>query len=207
MADDNQQNTTTTEVPVITETPSGNHIIIDDEPNEHAHWYVVHTYSGHEMRTATTLKQKVQSLNLTHFIKEMLIPTQEKIKINKGKKSTINEKILPGYMLIKMEMTDDAWLAVRTTAGITGFVGMGNKPSRLPDSEVEAIFRFVSQKAPKFQATFSVGEAVKIIEGPFADMLGSVSSMDEDKGKVTVLVSIFGREVPVELDFLQVSKI
>lgn len=205
MADEPQQNTTTNDE--ITVIPNSNHIIIAEEPNEKAHWYVVHTYSGHEMRTATTLKQKVESLGLTQFIKEVLIPTQEKIKINKGKKSTINEKIFPGYMLIKMEMTDDAWLAVRTTAGVTGFVGMGNKPTRLPDHEVEAIQKFVNQKAPKFQATFSVGEAVKIMEGPFADMLGSVSSMDEDKGKVTVLVSMFGREVPVELDFLQVSKI
>ncbi len=206
MADDNQQiNPAVSEVE--TKVPNSNHIIISEEPNERAHWYVVHTYSGHEMRTATTLKQKVESLNLTHFIKEVLIPTQEKIKINKGKKSTINEKILPGYMLIKMEMTDDSWLAVRTTAGITGFVGMGSKPSRLPDHEVEVIQKFVSQKAPKFQATFSSGEAVKIMEGPFAEMLGTVSHIDEDKGKVTVLVSMFGREVPVELDFLQVSKI
>lgn len=184
-----------------------NHIIISDTPNERAHWYVVHTYSGHEANAAATLKQKVESLGLTEFIKEILIPTQEKIKIAKGKKSTIKEKIFPGYMLVKMEVTDNSWLAVRTTAGVTGFVGMGNKPTRLPDHEVEAIKKFIEQKVPKFQATFTVGEAVKIVEGPFADMLGSVAKIDEGKGKVQVLVSIFGRETPVELDFLQVAKI
>lgn len=187
--------------------PSTNNIVIDDRPNPNAHWYVIHTYSGYESKTSQTLKQKVESLGLLDYIKEVLIPTQEKIKINKGHKSTINEKIFPGYILVRMEVTDDSWLAVRTTTGVTGFVGIGNKPTRLPDSEVEAIKKFVDQKAPKFQAAFSLGEAVKIIEGPFNDMLGTVSKIDEEKGKVHVLVSIFGRETPVELDFLQVAKI
>lgn len=184
-----------------------NYLVISDTPNPNAHWYVVHTYAAQENRTAHTLKQRVETLGLTQYVKEILIPTQEKIKIAKGKKSTIKEKIFPGYLLISMEVTDDSWLAVRTTQGVTGFVGIGNKPTRLPDSEVEAIKKFIVQKAPKFQATFTLGEAVKIVEGPFADMLGSVSKLDEDKGKVTVLVSMFGREIPVELDYLQVSKI
>lgn len=187
--------------------PSSNHIIIDDIPNSNSHWYVVHTYSGYENKTSQTLKQKVESLGLQQFIKEILVPTQEKIKINKGKRSTIKEKIFPGYILIKMEVTDDSWLAVRTTTGVTGFVGTGNKPTRLPDSEVEVIKQFVNQKAPKFTSTFSQGDTVKITEGPFADFLGSVTKIDEAKGKVHVLVSFFGRETPVELDFLQVSKI
>jgi len=187
--------------------PSSNHLIIDDTPNANSHWYVVHTYSGYENKTSQTLKQKVESLGLQQFIKEVLVPTQEKIKINKGKRSTIKEKIFPGYILIKMEVTDDSWLAVRTTTGVTGFVGTGNKPTRLPDSEVEVIKEFVSQKAPKFTSTFSQGDTVKITEGPFADFLGSVTKIDEAKGKVHVLVSFFGRETPVELDFLQVSKI
>lgn len=186
---------------------SENYLVISDTPNPKAHWYVVHTYAAQENRTAHTLKQKIETLGLTEFVKEILIPTQEKIKIAKGKKSTIKEKIFPGYLLVHMEVTDDSWLAVRTTQGVTGFVGIGNKPTRLPDSEVEAIKKFIVQKAPKFQATFTVGEAVRIVEGPFADMLGSVNKLDEDKGKVTVLVSMFGREIPVELDFLQVSKI
>lgn len=186
---------------------SSNHVIISDTPNDKAHWYVVHTYSGHEAKTATTLKQKVYSLGLDAFIKEVLIPTQEKIKITKGKKSTINEKIFPGYMLIKMEVTDSSWLAVRTTAGITGFVGMGNKPTRIPDKEVEAIKSFITQKMPKFQTSFTLGDTVSIVEGPFNEMIGSISKIDEEKGKVQVLVSIFGRETPVELDFLQVKKL
>lgn len=183
------------------------HLIVNETPNPKTHWYVLHTYSGHELRTAKTLTQKVMTLGLEDYIKELLIPTQEKIKISKGKKSTIQEKIFPGYLLIKMEVNDDSWLAVRTTQGITGFVGTGSKPSPLAQEEVDAIKKYIAQETPKFQAAFTTGEAVKIIEGPFADMLGSVNKIDEAKGKVTVLVSIFGRETPVELDFLQVSKI
>lgn len=183
------------------------HLIISKTENPKAHWYVIHTYAAHELKTAKTLEQKVLTLGLDNFIKEILIPTQEKIKINKGKKSTIQEKIFPGYLLIRMEVNDDSWLAVRTTQGITGFVGTGSQPTRLPQEEVDAIKKFISQETPKFQASFSLSEAVKIVEGPFADMLGTVNKIDEDKGKVTVLVSIFGRETPVELDFLQVSKI
>ena len=183
------------------------HLIISTAENPECHWYVVHTYAGQESRTAATLAQKVEARDMSHLIKEILIPTQDKIKIAKGKKSTIKEKIFPGYILVKMEVNDDSWLTVRTTPGVTGFVGTGSKPTRLPDHEVEAIQKFVAQEAPKFQATFTVGEAIKIVEGPFTDMLGSVQEIDEGKGKVKVLVSIFGRETPVELDFLQVAKI
>lgn len=202
MADDQLQETAET-----ASASSQNHIIITADAPASAKWYVVHTYSGHENRTAHTLKTKVESMGLTDFIFEVLIPTQEKIRINKGKKSTIKEKIFPGYMLVRMVVTDHSWLAVRTTQGVTGFVGIGNKPTPIPQKEVDAILAFSQQAAPKFQAAFSIGEAVKIIEGPFTDLLGTVRSIDESKGKVEVLVSIFGRETPVELDFLQVSKI
>lgn len=191
----------------ILQAPDTNHIVIKADTPANARWYVVHTYSGHEVRTANTLKTKVESMGLTDYVYELLIPTQEKIKINKGKKSTIKEKIFPGYMLIKMIVTDDSWLAVRTTQGITGFVGTGNNPTPIAQKEVDAILAFSHQAAPKFQAAFSIGEAVRIIEGPFTDLLGTVRSIDDAKGKVEVLVSIFGRETPVELDFLQVSKI
>lgn len=191
----------------VLQAPDTNHIVIKSDAPTNARWYVVHTYSGHEMRTANTLKTKVESMGLTDYVYELLIPTQEKIKINKGKKSTIKEKIFPGYMLIRMIVTDDSWLAVRTTQGITGFVGTGNNPTPIPQKEVDAILAFSQQAAPKFQAAFSIGEAVRIIEGPFTDLLGTVRSIDDAKGKVEVLVSIFGRETPVELDFLQVSKI
>ena len=138
---------------------------------------------------------------------DILVPTQEKIEIKEGKKNTIREKIFPGYILIKMIMDDATWLTVRTTPGITSFVGMSNKPTPLPESEVASIQKFMTMEAPKFKTTFSEGEAVKIVDGPFAEFLGSISEIDEAKGKLKVLVSIFGRETPVELDFLQVAKL
>ena len=146
-------------------------------------------------------------MNLTDKIFEILIPTQNKIKIYKGTKQTIAEKVFPGYLLIKMILTDDVWLTVRTTSGITGFVGASNKPVPVDKKEVKAILGFMAMDAPKYKTTFSVNEAVKIIEGPFTNFLGTISKIDDEKGKITILVSIFDRETPVELDFLQVSKI
>jgi len=184
-----------------------NHVIVNETDDKRARWYVVHTYSGHENKVAETLKQRAETMHQTDKILEMLIPTQEKIQIKRGKKQAVKEKIFPGYMLVKMVLTDESWLLVRTTAGVTGFVGMGNKPTPLAASEVKTIQKYMSQGAQTYKANFEQGEAVKIVEGPFADFLGSVSAIDEGKGKVTVLVSIFGRETPVELDFLQVSKL
>ena len=191
------------------DAPKGtkNHIIINDAEVKRANWFVIHTYSGHEQRVAQTLIQRVKTMNLEHKVLEILIPTQDKIQIKRGKKETIKEKIFPGYMLVKLVLDDDSWLAVRTTQGVTSFVGIGNKPTPLPPQEVQTIKRYMQMEAPKYKASFSQGDAVKIVEGPFADFLGSVDSIDDAKGKVKVLVSIFGRETPVELDFLQVTKI
>lgn len=189
------------------QVPTPNVVLISDAENKKARWYVVHTYSGHENKVAETLKQRAQTLNLTDKILAVLIPTQEKIQIKRGQRKTVNEKIFPGYMLVQMELTDDSWLAVRTTQGVTGFVGMGNKPTPLPRHEVDAIKKYMSQGAPQYKAEFVEGEAVKIVDGPFNDFLGTVKSINEEKGKVEVLVSIFGRETPVELDFLQVQKV
>jgi len=172
-----------------------------------ARWYVVHTYSGHEAKVAATLKQRVESQKLQEKVLDILIPTQEKIEIKEGKKAKVKEKIFPGYLLIRMVLDDNTWLVVRTTPGITSFVGMGNRPTPLPDEEVKTIQRFMSMEAPKFKTTFSAGEAVKIVDGPFSEFLGSISEIDDEKGKLKVLVSIFGRETPVELDFLQVAKL
>ncbi len=183
------------------------HMVINTEPNDLARWYVVHTYSGHEARVAETLRQRVATLGQTDKVFELLIPTQDKIHIKHGKKYSLKEKIFPGYLLIKMVVDDDSWLVVRTTQGITGFVGVGNKPTPLTLPEVEAIMQFAQLGAPKFKTNFSVGEAVKITDGPFSDFLGSIETIDEAHGKLKVLVSIFGRETPVELDFLQVKKI
>lgn len=190
---------------VVASTPS--HIIVTQSDDKRARWYVVHTYSGHENKVAETLKQRAETMGLIDKILEMLIPTQEKIQIKRGKKQTIREKIFPGYMLLKMILTDESWLLVRTTQGITGFVGVGNKPTPIAASEVKTIQKYMSQGAPSYKASFEVGEAVKIVEGPFTDFIGTVDNINESKGKVTVLVSIFGRETPVELDFLQVNKL
>ncbi len=209
MQDQTTQTTAPIEVPeeqtVVTSTP--NHIIVTQSDDKRARWYVVHTYSGHENKVAETLKQRALNMDLQDYILEMLIPTQEKIQIKRGKKQTVKEKIFPGYMLVKMILTDASWLAVRTTQGVTGFVGVGNKPTPLPENEVKTIQKYMAQGAPTYKANFSLGEAVRIVEGPFTDFLGTVDRIDEEKGKVTVLVSIFGRETPVELDFLQIIKV
>ncbi len=195
---------------VVTDNP--NHILVSDLSEEDkvkkgARWYVLHTYAGHENKVAETLQQRVETMGLEGQIFEFLVPTQEKIRVRRGQRETIKEKIFPGYMLIRMKLTDESWLAARTTQGVTGFVGVGNKPTPLPKHEVEAIQKFMSQGAPSYKADYIIGEAVKIVEGPFNEFIGSVESIDQEKGKVTVLVSIFGRETPVELDFLQVSKL
>ncbi len=172
-----------------------------------ARWYVVHTYSGHENKVATNLKQRIETQNLTHKIFDIVVPTRNVVTVRHGKKEEQKEKIFPGYILVKMVLDDDTWLAVRTTQGVTAFVGAGNKPTPISEAEVQTILKFMEMEAPKYKATFGVGEAVKIVDGPFADFLGTIDSIDEEKGKIKVLVSIFGRETPVELDFLQVSKL
>lgn len=183
------------------------HIIINKNKKSGAAWYVVHTSSGHEARVSEALRQRVETMGLTDKVYEMLIPTQDRVVIRGGKKQTVKEKIFPGYLLVNMLVDDDSWLAVRTTSGITGFVGIGNKPTPLSDEEVQNIEKFISSPAPKYKTRFTTGEAVRITDGPFADFLGSISEIDEEKGRVKVLVSIFGRETPVELDFLQIAKV
>ncbi|RJR15400.1 transcription termination/antitermination protein NusG [Candidatus Microgenomates bacterium] len=174
---------------------------------DNALWYVVHTYSGHENKVAHALKQRVETMGLIDKIFDVVVPTRSVVTVKHGKKEEGNEKIFPGYILVKMVLEDASWLCVRTTPGVTAFVGAGNKPTSISEKEVNAILKFMKMEAPKYKATFSVGEAVKIVDGPFADFLGSVSEINQEKGKVKVLVSIFGRETPVELDFLQVSKL
>ncbi|MCB9801380.1 MAG: transcription termination/antitermination factor NusG [Pseudomonadales bacterium] len=184
-----------------------NLIKVSDAENRKARWYVVHAYSGHENKVAEALKQRAETLNLTDKILGILIPTQEKIQIKRGNRKTVSEKIFPGYMLVQMELTDDSWLAVRTTQGVTGFVGVGNKPTALPKHEVKAIMKYMTQAAPSYKADYVEGEAIRIVDGPFNDFLGTVNSINEEKGQVEVLVNIFGRETPVVLDFLQVKKV
>lgn len=172
-----------------------------------AKWYVIHIQTSYEGRVKQALEQRVKSLGVEDKIFEIVIPTREIIVVKKGKKTKAIEKVFPGYILVKMILNDDSWLVVRTTEGVTGFVGAGLKPTSISDKEVEAIMKFVKQEQPKFKSKFSVGEAVKITDGPFSDFLGSIQGIDEGKGKIKVLVSIFDRETPVELDFLQVTKL
>src|SRR3990172_3218381 len=179
----------------------------DNKTSEKGRWYVVHTYSGHENKVAATLKQKIEASHLQDRIFDVMVPTQEKIEVREGKKQTVRERIFPGYVLVKMKLDNQTWYAVRSTAGVTGFIGAGNKPTPLDKAEVESIQRFSKMEAPTYKASFSLGEAVKIIDGPFSDFIGTVDKIDEEKGKIKVLVSIFGRETPVELDFLQVNKL
>lgn len=184
------------------ETPS------DKPSNPNAKWYVVHTYSGHENKVANALKQRIESEHLEHKILDVLVPTQDKIEIRAGKKEQVKEKIFPGYILVKMELDDNSWLAVRTTQGVTSFVGIGNKPTPIPEREVATIVKFMQQgPTSTFKDIFAVNDTIKIVDGPFSDFIGKVDTVDKEKGKVRVLVSIFGRETPVELDFLQVQKL
>ena len=197
---------------VVTERGTGKkkipgHIIISESSDPRASWYVVHTTSGHEVRVSETLRQRIETMNLTDKVFELMVPTQDRVIIRQGKKATIKEKIFPGYLLVKMILVDETWLAVRTTPGITGFVGAGKTPTPLSESEVANIQKFVSAPAKRFKTRFSQGEAVKVTDGPFTDFLGTIDEIDEEKGKVKVLVSIFGRETPVELDLLQIAKV
>ncbi|MBI2599365.1 transcription termination/antitermination factor NusG [Candidatus Daviesbacteria bacterium] len=175
--------------------------------NPNAKWYVVHTYSGHENKVAVTLKQRIESEHLEEKILDVLVPMQDKIEIKGGKKVSVKEKIFPGYILVKMVLDDQSWLAVRTTQGVTSFVGMGNKPTPISEAEVQTIVKFTQNEAPVYKQVFEVNDTVKIVDGPFSDFIGKVDNVDGERGKVKVLVSIFGRETPVELDFLQVQKI
>ncbi|MBI4084875.1 MAG: transcription termination/antitermination factor NusG [Candidatus Levybacteria bacterium] len=174
---------------------------------DNAKWYIVHTYAGHENKVATSLRQRVQTMGFTDRIFDIIVPTRSTIKVSQGKKETVQEKIFPGYVIIRMVLDDESWLLVRTTQGVTAFIGAGNKPTPISQQEVETIQKFMQQEEPLYKAAFSIGEAVKIIDGPFADFLGTIDAIDEARGKLKVLVSIFGRETPVELDFLQVKKL
>lgn len=178
---------------------------VEEKPGR---WYVVHTYSGHENKVAATLKQRVEAEHMEAKILEILVPTQEKIEIKSGKKVTVKEKIFPGYILVRMILDDDSWLVVRTTQGVTSFIGAMNKPTPIADAEVQGILKFMQQGAqPTYKQIITEGDTVRIIDGPFAEMIGKAESVDKERGKVKVLVSIFGRETPVELDFLQIAKL
>ena len=170
-------------------------------------WYVIHTYSGYEDAVAKNLKQRIESLGMEDKIFNVLVPKEKKIKIKNGKRKTIEEKIYPGYVLVEMIVTDDSWYVVRNTPRVTGFVGAGVNPVSLRQDEVEFLFKKMNNDTAKHKINVSVGEMVLITDGPFKDLEGKVNLVDNERGKVKVLVSMFGRETPVELDFLQVKQI
>lgn len=172
-----------------------------------AKWYIIHTYAGHENKVARSLKQRSEAMGFADRIFDIIVPTRNTIKVSQGKKETVKEKIFPGYVLVKMLLDDETWFMVRSTQGVTSFIGTGNKPTPISEDEVKAIQKFMKMEEPLYKVSFSVGEAVKIVDGPFTDFLGTIDFIDEKAGKLRILVSIFGRETPVELDFLQVKKI
>ncbi|MBU0976336.1 MAG: transcription termination/antitermination protein NusG [Patescibacteria group bacterium] len=170
-------------------------------------WYIVNTYSGYENKVATQLTARIKANSLENVITEIVVPTQDRIVISKGKKKTVKEKIFPGYVLIKMLLNNDTWQVVRNTEGIVGFVGTKKKPTPVNPDELKSILAFTEVKQPTYQASFSIGDAVKVVDGPFKDFVGSISEINQDKGQLKVLLSVFGRETPVILDFLQVKKL
>lgn len=169
-------------------------------------WYVVHCYSGYENKVRYNLEQRIETMGMKDRIFDVVIPTQEEIEVREGKRRTVERHVFPGYVLVNMILSEESWYVVRNTPGVTGFVGMGNDPTPLRPEEVQQILRRMEAEAPHVKVTFKVGERVRIIDGPFNDFRGIVSEIDMEKTKVRVMVNFFGRETPVELDFLQVEK-
>lgn len=169
-------------------------------------WYVVHCYSGYENKVRHNLEQRIESMGMKDKIFDVVVPTEEEIEVREGKRKTIERRVFPGYILVNMILTEESWYVVRNTPGVTGFVGMGDQPTPLRPEEVAQILKRMEAEAPRIKVTFRPGERVRIIDGPFNDFRGTVSEIDMERAKVRVLVNFFGRETPVELDFLQVEK-
>jgi transcription termination/antitermination protein NusG len=169
-------------------------------------WFVIHCYSGYENKVRYNLEQRIETMGMKDRIFDVVIPTQEEIEVKDGKRRTVERHVFPGYVLVNMILTEESWYVVRNTPGVTGFVGMGNDPTALRPEEVQQILRRMEAEAPLVKVTFKVGERVRIVDGPFNDFRGQVSEIDMERSKVRVMVNFFGRETPVELDFLQVEK-
>lgn len=170
-------------------------------------WFVIHTYSGYEERVKKNLAQRIRFMDSDGEISQVVIPTEDEIEVRAGQKRTVSKKILPGYVLIQMKMSDNNWNIVRNTPGVTGFVGSGGKPVPLQETEIDVIIKQMTAEAPSIKVGFKQGQSVRVTDGPFTDFVGIVDEIIAGKGKVKVLLSLFGRETPVELDFLQVEKL
>jgi transcriptional antiterminator NusG len=169
-------------------------------------WFVIHCYSGYENKVRYNLEQRIETMGMKDKIFDVVIPTQEEIEVKDGKRRTVERHVFPGYVLVNMILSEESWYVVRNTPGVTGFVGMGNDPTPLRPEEVQQILRRMEAEAPHVKVSFKVGERVRIVDGPFNDFRGQVSEIDMERSKVRVMVNFFGRETPVELDFLQVEK-
>jgi len=204
MADENSQQPEE----VVEETPNGDKAALDALNDAGpGQWYVLHTYSGYEDAVADSLRQRIESLDMGDKIFKVLVPKEKQIEIKNGKRKTVEKKIFPGYVLVKMIVTEASWYVVRNTPNVTGFIGSGTVPVPIADSEMDTIKKRMRVEEPKHKIDLRMGDLVHINDGPFKDYDGAVSEIDEARGKIKVLVSIFGRETPVELDFLQVKKV
>jgi transcriptional antiterminator NusG len=177
-----------------------------EEEGDGRAWYVVHCYSGYENKVRHNLEQRIESMGMKDKIFDVVVPTEEEIEVKEGKRRTVERRVFPGYILVNMILSEESWYVVRNTPGVTGFVGMGNTPTPLRPEEVAQIIKRMEAEAPRIKVTFKPGERVRIVDGPFNDFRGTVSEIDMERAKVRVMVNFFGRETPVELDFLQVEK-
>jgi transcriptional antiterminator NusG len=196
----------TTDQPAPEIDPAPEQSASSDPTPEGSAWYVIHCYSGYENKVRHNLEQRIETMGMKDKIFDVVIPTQEEIEVKDGKRRTVERHIFPGYVLVNLELSEESWYVVRNTPGVTGFVGMGNTPTALRPEEVSQIIKRMEADAPTVKVTYKVGERVRIIDGPFNDFRGVVSEIDMERTKVRVNVSFFGRETPVELDFLQVEK-
>jgi len=178
----------------------------EDQAGDGRAWYVVHCYSGYENKVRHNLEQRIETMVMKDKIFDVVVPTEEEIEVKEGKRRTVERRVFPGYILVNMILSEESWYVVRNTPGVTGFVGMGNNPTPLRPEEVAQIIRRMEAEAPRIKVTFKPGERVRIVDGPFNDFRGTVSEIDMERAKVRVMVNFFGRETPVELDFLQVEK-
>ncbi len=176
------------------------------EAGDERHWYVIHCYSGYENKVRHNLEQRIDSMGMKDKIFDVVVPTEEEIEVKDGQRRTVERRVFPGYILVQMVLTEESWYVVRNTPGVTGFVGMGNTPTPLLPQEVAQIMKRMEAEAPKIKVNFKIGQKVRIVDGPFNDFIGTVGEIDAERAKVRVMVSFFGRETPVELDFLQVEK-
>ena len=184
---------------------SGEELHEEAEEQQGRHWYVIHSYSGYENKVKKNLETRIESMGMQDYIFEVVVPTEEVLELKDGRRRTVEQRIFPGYILVDMILNDESWFVVRNTPGVTGFVGSGNQPTPLRHEEADVILKRMEEEAPKVKVSFRIGDTVRIVDGPFTDFLGTVDDLNLEKGKVRLLVSFFGRETPVELDFLQVE--